>query len=136
MDGRVGMSKNSWLMLRKYGLPLNPTSGRGMIDHPRILRRLSNVTRREPGSEQQARVSRTRGNESQMRNMLGEKMTTFACDVESLVTTHQPVQLTLQLRKLGLDNQERLHRHSLLLCGTPYGRTLESISDNETGFNQ
>jgi hypothetical protein len=87
---KVGMSRNSWSMPRKFG-PLSKTiSGKETMDHLRILRRLSNVTRREPGPRQQARVSQTRGSESQTKNTPRERMTIFACDVESLVTMHQP----------------------------------------------
>ena len=35
MEERVGMLKNSWPMLRKYGPPSKTTSGRGMTDHPK-----------------------------------------------------------------------------------------------------
>jgi hypothetical protein len=90
MGGRVGMSKNSWPMPRRYEPPSRTISGRGMIDHPKIIPRLKNAIRREPGSIQQARVSHTKGHESQMKNMPKGKTTTFACDVEGLATMHQP----------------------------------------------
>jgi len=37
MEERVGMLKNSWLMLRKYELSSRTTSGRGITDYPKIL---------------------------------------------------------------------------------------------------
>jgi hypothetical protein len=133
---RVRMSRNSWPMPRRFGPLSKPISGKETTDRLRILRRLSNVTRREPGPGQQARVSQIRGSESQTKNTPRERTTTFAYDVGNPVTMHQPAQRTLQLRKPDRDNQERLHRRSLPLYSTPYGRTLLSISGNETGFNQ
>src|SRR5580692_1975821 len=140
MGERVGMSKNSWPMLRKFGPPSKLISGKGMTDHPRTTKELSNVPRKGPDSGQlvknEARDSLTKDNGSQTRSMLNEKTITSAYDVGNPVTMHQPAQRTLQPRKPDRDNQERLHRHSLPLYSTPYGRTLLSISGNETGFNQ
>jgi hypothetical protein len=60
MGEKVGMSRNSWPMPKKFGLLSKIISGKETTDHLRILQRLNNVTRREPGLGQQAKVSHKR----------------------------------------------------------------------------
>ena len=96
---------------------------------------LSNVPRKAPDPGQlEARDSPTKDSRSQMRSTLNERVITFVYDMGNPATMHQPVQRTLQLRTPDRDNQGRLRRHSLPLYSTPYGRTSENISANETGF--
>jgi hypothetical protein len=131
------MLKNSWQMLRKFGPPSKPISRKGMTDRLRTTKELSNVPRKAPDPGQlEARDSSTKDSGSQTRSTLNERVITFVYDVGNPATMHQLAQQTLQLRTPDRDNQGRLRRHSLPLYSTPYGRTLENISANETGFNQ
>ena len=124
-------------MLRKFGPPSKPISGKWMIDRLRTTKELSDVPRKAPDPGQlEARDSPTKDSGSQMRSTLNRRVITFVYDMGNLATMHQPTQQTLQLRTLDRDNQGRLRRHSLLLYSTLYGRTSENISANETGFNQ
>jgi hypothetical protein len=50
-------------MLRKFGVPSKPISGKGMTDHPRITKELSNVPRKAPDPGQlETRDSPTKDN--------------------------------------------------------------------------
>jgi hypothetical protein len=131
------MSKNSWPMLRKFGPPLKPISGKGTTDRPRTIKDLSNVPRKAPDPGQlEARDSPTKDSGSQTRSTLNGRVITSVYDAGNPATMHQPAQQTLQLRTPDRDNQGRLRRHSLPLYSTLYGRTSENTSANETGFNQ
>jgi hypothetical protein len=82
-------------MLKKFEPPSRLISRKGMIDYLRIPRKLSNVPRREPDTKQlvmnEARVSLTRDNRSQMRSILYERIITFTYNMGNLAIMYQPI---------------------------------------------
>ena len=80
-------------MLRKFRPPSKPISGKGMTDHLRTTKELSNVPRKAPDPGQlEARDSPTKDSRSQTRSTLNEKMITFVYNAGILATMHQPAQ--------------------------------------------